>query len=105
MREQAADAILMPTKECHAMKLVVFFDQPEQGAVTRVGGKGSNLITLSAAGFLVPPGDEDALVYAIAAARRLNRVTVREQALSRFAISACVDRYESVLGSIATQTR
>jgi pyruvate,water dikinase len=36
--------------------LVVFFDQPEQGTVSRVGGKGSNLISLSAAGFPVPPG-------------------------------------------------
>src|SRR5262249_29004463 len=39
-----------------SLNLVVFFDQPEQGAVSHVGGKGSNLITLSAAGFPVPPG-------------------------------------------------
>src|SRR5262249_30805134 len=31
--------------------LVVFFDQPELGAVSQVGGKGSNLIALRAAGF------------------------------------------------------
>src|SRR4051812_26629138 len=36
--------------------LVVFFDQPELGTVSRVGGKGSNLIALRTAGFPVPPG-------------------------------------------------
>ncbi len=38
------------------MNLVVFFDQPGAGLVSLVGGKGSNLIALTAAGFPVPPG-------------------------------------------------
>ncbi len=38
------------------MNLVVFFDQPNAGLVSLVGGKGSNLIALTAAGFPVPPG-------------------------------------------------
>lgn len=38
------------------MSLVVFFDRPERGHVDLVGGKGSNLIALTAAGFPVPPG-------------------------------------------------
>src|SRR5215831_4244359 len=38
------------------MSLIVYFDEPEAGLVSRVGGKGSNLITLTAAGFPVPPG-------------------------------------------------
>jgi pyruvate,water dikinase len=38
------------------MSLVVFFDEPEAGQVAVVGGKGSNLGTLTRAGFPVPPG-------------------------------------------------
>jgi pyruvate,water dikinase len=38
------------------MNLVVFFDQPQAGFGSLVGGKGSNLHVLSAAGFPVPPG-------------------------------------------------
>jgi len=38
------------------MSLVVFFDQPEAGTVGQVGGKGANLMALTAAGFPVPPG-------------------------------------------------
>lgn len=38
------------------MDLVIGFDQPGGGALSLVGGKGSNLIALSAAGFPVPPG-------------------------------------------------
>ena len=38
------------------MNLVVFFDQPGAGLVSLVGGKGSNLTALTAAGFPVPPG-------------------------------------------------
>jgi phosphoenolpyruvate synthase/pyruvate phosphate dikinase len=38
------------------MNLVVFFDQTEAGLGSLVGGKGSNLHVLSAAGFPVPPG-------------------------------------------------
>jgi pyruvate,water dikinase len=38
------------------MSLTVFFNQPEAGAPAVVGGKGSNLIALTAAGFPVPPG-------------------------------------------------
>jgi pyruvate,water dikinase len=38
------------------MNLVVDFNQPERGLVSLVGGKGGNLIALTAAGFPVPPG-------------------------------------------------
>ncbi len=38
------------------MTLVVSFDQADAGRVSLVGGKGSNLIALTAAGFPVPPG-------------------------------------------------
>src|SRR5262245_63646388 len=38
------------------MNLVLFFDQPQAGFGSLVGGKGSNLHVLSAAGFPVPPG-------------------------------------------------
>jgi len=38
------------------VNLVVPFDQPEHGLVSIVGGKGGNLIALTAAGFPVPPG-------------------------------------------------
>jgi pyruvate,water dikinase len=38
------------------MSLIVHFDQPEAGVVSSVGGKGSNLLALTAAGFPVPPG-------------------------------------------------
>jgi phosphoenolpyruvate synthase/pyruvate phosphate dikinase len=38
------------------MTLVVPFDQADAGLVSVVGGKGSNLIALAAAGFPVPPG-------------------------------------------------
>jgi len=56
-------------------------------------------------GFLVAPGDEDALVDAIGAARRLDRTTIREQALPRFSMSACIERYENVLRSLAEHHR
>jgi pyruvate,water dikinase len=36
--------------------LVVGFDRPELALLPLVGGKGSNLIQLAAAGFPVPPG-------------------------------------------------
>src|SRR5205085_1851855 len=39
-----------------AMNLIVEFDQSELGLVSLVGGKGGNLIALTAAGFPVPPG-------------------------------------------------
>jgi len=38
------------------MNPVVFFDQADQAVVALVGGKGSNLLALTAAGFPVPPG-------------------------------------------------
>ena len=38
------------------MNHVVFFDQPEAALGSLVGGKGNNLLVLSAAGFPVPPG-------------------------------------------------
>ena len=43
-----------PQRSCG--NLIVFFDEPERGVVSLVGGKGSNLIALSSAGFPVPPG-------------------------------------------------
>src|SRR5262249_36946506 len=43
-------------RRCGLMSLIVYFDEPEAGLVSRVGGKGSNLIALTAAGFPVPPG-------------------------------------------------
>src|SRR5437868_13860348 len=38
------------------MNPVVFFDDTASGVASVVGGKGSNLIALTAAGFPVPPG-------------------------------------------------
>jgi pyruvate,water dikinase len=38
------------------MSLLLHFDQPEAGLVPLAGGKGSNLRSLTAAGFPVPPG-------------------------------------------------
>src|SRR5262249_8730411 len=38
------------------MTLVAFFNQANAGRVSLVGGKGSNLIALTTAGFPVPPG-------------------------------------------------
>jgi pyruvate,water dikinase len=38
------------------MTYLAFFDAPEPGVEPRVGGKGANLIALTAAGFPVPPG-------------------------------------------------
>jgi rifampicin phosphotransferase len=38
------------------MSLIVYLDQPEGAPVSLVGGKGSNLLAMTAAGFPVPPG-------------------------------------------------
>lgn len=38
------------------MSLMIFFDQADAGVASLVGGKGNNLIALTAAGFPVPPG-------------------------------------------------
>ncbi len=38
------------------MNTVIYFDQADAGLVGHVGGKGSNLVTLTGAGFPVPPG-------------------------------------------------
>lgn len=38
------------------MNLVIGFDQPQGAPLSLVGGKGTNLVTLTAAGFPVPPG-------------------------------------------------
>jgi pyruvate,water dikinase len=38
------------------MTLLVHFDQPESGLTSLVGGKGANLLALTAGGFPVPPG-------------------------------------------------
>ncbi len=42
--------------ETHAANLVVPFTQPDAALTSLVGGKGHNLIVLTAAGFPVPPG-------------------------------------------------
>ena len=47
------------------------------------------------------PGDEDAFIDAIREARRLDRAAIRAQALQRFSLSACVDRYETLLRDLA----
>jgi glycosyltransferase involved in cell wall biosynthesis len=52
-------------------------------------------------GFLVEPGDEAALVEAIARARRLSRERVRASARRRLGLEAAVDAYEQVLGALA----
>jgi len=48
-------------------------------------------------GYLVDPGDEDAFVAAIAAARRLDRAAVRAGARARLLIDRCAAEYEAVL--------
>jgi glycosyltransferase involved in cell wall biosynthesis len=52
-------------------------------------------------GFLVDPGDEDALVAAIGDARALDRRAIRGQALPRFSMAACIGRYERALHEVA----
>jgi pyruvate,water dikinase len=63
------------------MNLVVPFSQGEAGVVSLVGGKGSNLIALTAAGFPVPPG---IVVTARAYEQFLDRVDWLEAELARF---------------------
>jgi rifampicin phosphotransferase len=62
------------------MNLVVRFDQPELGMSSLVGGKGYNLILLTAAGFPVPPGF---VVTADAYRLFLDHVTGLDEELSR----------------------
>lgn len=50
-------------------------------------------------GYLVDPGDEAALVAAVAPARRLERAAVRESARARLLIERCVRDYEEALCS------
>jgi glycosyltransferase involved in cell wall biosynthesis len=52
-------------------------------------------------GYLVTPGDEDALVAAIAAARRLDRSTVRASARDRLGVEPMVAAYERRLSALA----
>jgi glycosyltransferase involved in cell wall biosynthesis len=52
-------------------------------------------------GHLVAPGDEAALAAAIESARRLDRARIRREALARFGLEACLDRYERCLERIA----
>src|SRR5262245_4869497 len=47
---------LTHTQEDTDMSLIVSFDQSDAGIASLVGGKGSNLIALTAGGFPVPPG-------------------------------------------------
>jgi pyruvate,water dikinase len=63
------------------MNLVVPFRQPQAGVVSLVGGKGSNLIALTTAGFPVPPGF---VVTAVAYEEFLDRVDWLEAELARF---------------------
>ncbi len=62
------------------MNLVVRFDQPDLGMSSLVGGKGYNLILLTAAGFPVPPGF---VVSADAYRLFLDHVTGLDEELSR----------------------
>ena len=52
-------------------------------------------------GHLVAPGDEAALAAAIESARHLDRARIRREALARFGLEACLDRYERCLERIA----
>src|SRR5207249_1516301 len=63
------------------MNLVVAFKQTEAGVVSLVGGKGSNLIALTAAGFPVPPGF---VVTAAAYEQFLERVDWLEREFADF---------------------
>jgi pyruvate,water dikinase len=63
------------------MSLVVFFDQQQDGLLARVGGKGSNLIALTAGGFPVPGGF---VVTADAYVEFLDRVEGLDEELAAF---------------------
>jgi phosphohistidine swiveling domain-containing protein len=63
------------------MSLVVSFDQPEAGLASLVGGKGMNLIILTAAGFPVPPGF---VVTAVAYQQFLDGLDWLDAELARF---------------------
>ncbi len=66
------------------MNLVVRFDQPDLGMSSLVGGKGYNLILLTAAGFPVPPGF---VVTSEAYQLFLDHVTGLDEELSRLDIT------------------
>ncbi|HLQ61492.1 MAG TPA: glycosyltransferase [Candidatus Acidoferrales bacterium] len=53
-------------------------------------------------GILVEPGDEEALLPAIAAARRLDRGRIHESAARRLALDATLDAYEQALEAVAS---
>src|SRR5262245_42709163 len=63
------------------MSLIVSFDQSDAGIASLVGGKGANLIALTAAGFSVPPGF---VVTAAAYQRFLEGVAGLEHDLAGF---------------------
>ena len=67
----------------------------ERGALPEVVPNGEG-------GVLVAAGDEDALVTAIAQARSMGRVAVREQAQGRFDFDVMIDAYEELLAEAAT---
>ena len=64
-----------------------------RGALPEVVGEGVG-------GILVRPGDEDALARAIPEAMRLDRKRMRGEARRRFAMDACVERYERELARL-----
>src|SRR5262249_24586873 len=71
----------MPHKRGLPMNLLAYFDEPEAGLTSLVGGKGNNLISLSGAGFPVPPGF---IITAESYRLFLDNVTGLEQDLASF---------------------
>lgn len=61
----------------------------------------SEVVEHGSGGWLVAPGDEDALVPAIAAARGLDRATIRRRAQRKLGTERMVDAYERALTDVA----
>jgi pyruvate,water dikinase len=61
------------------MDLIIGFDRPDGASLSLVGGKGSNLIALTTAGFPVPPGF---VVTALAYRRFLEEIDWLDEALA-----------------------
>ena len=60
------------------------------------------LVPQGSGGVLVRPGDEDALVGAIADARTIDRAALRASALERFDLARMIDAHEELLAEAAT---